>query len=304
MTHYMLRLGGDGRHLDLSQLRSDRLPNIEVIDIRGAGNNALSLTLQDVERISASRNVSLHADAGDTVAVGPGWSFLGTGIEHDSFVRIFAQNNTVVRMAGPYEWSNPVNRLDVNADGSVEPRDVLNVVNALNSRQVVQADGALVDAMSLDVFPGFLFDVHPDGFLTPQDALSIINYLNEQPRSSATAEGEGSDHNDFLPNPMTGVSHLFDLALMELSLIEPESDASKSGTSVQSASLTQRMADSVSKPAVYGESVHRPRVESHDVVHLGVSKTAIDELCVQFVNTSGKTDRDSNAFRCVAWRPF
>lgn len=79
--------------------------------------------------------------------------------------------------------TNPVNNLDVNADGEVSPIDPLIVVNYLNR---AAGEG---EATSMYV------DVTGDGHVSPVDALELINFLNR--RGAAEAEGEGG-------TPLTG----------------------------------------------------------------------------------------------------
>lgn len=73
------------------------------------------------------------------------------------------------------EYTNSQNPYDVNADGSVSPLDVLQVVNYINVHGTVQAPSdALVSG------PNY-YDVNGDDTVSPQDVLSIINYINAHP---------------------------------------------------------------------------------------------------------------------------
>ncbi len=70
-------------------------------------------------------------------------------------------------------WRNPVNALDVNADGVVSPIDALLILNDIN------AHGArLLPAPSATFSPAPFFDVNGDGYVSPIDALIVINSLN------------------------------------------------------------------------------------------------------------------------------
>ncbi len=82
----------------------------------------------------------------------------------------------------PTPWQNPVDRFDVNGDGSVAPIDVLVVINELNefgSRQLP------VPPLTPNV-PRQYIDVSGDNSVGPIDALQIINILN-----AIVAGGEG-----------------------------------------------------------------------------------------------------------------
>jgi hypothetical protein len=70
-------------------------------------------------------------------------------------------------------WRNPVNALDVNADGVVSPIDALLVLNEINAR-----GARLLPAPSAAFSPAPFFDVNGDGYVSPVDALLVINALN------------------------------------------------------------------------------------------------------------------------------
>lgn len=80
-------------------------------------------------------------------------------------------------------FQNQENRLDVNADGTVSPLDVLEVINYINARP----GESQLPLNSLDQPP--FIDVDGDGFVTPLDALIVVNTINQSP----TASGEGPD---------------------------------------------------------------------------------------------------------------
>ncbi len=68
-------------------------------------------------------------------------------------------------------WTNPVNALDVNGDGSVTPIDALAIINRLNSLGQGSLGAAPTGTHSF-------YDADGDGSCTPIDALRVINYLN------------------------------------------------------------------------------------------------------------------------------
>ncbi|MFC1758668.1 dockerin type I domain-containing protein, partial [Planctomycetota bacterium] len=88
-------------------------------------------------------------------------------------------------------WQNPDDPMDVTNDGNVVPMDVLRIINELNNRTIVSANGRLPNPPVVPNRPeqiGYL-DVDGDGFVSPRDALLIINRLNAQ----NDAEGEFDD---------------------------------------------------------------------------------------------------------------
>jgi peroxiredoxin Q/BCP len=70
------------------------------------------------------------------------------------------------------DWQNPVNRLDANHSGIVEPIDALVVINDIN------ANGSRVLGARPFEFDGPYVDVNGDGSCGPLDALFVINALN------------------------------------------------------------------------------------------------------------------------------
>ena len=76
-----------------------------------------------------------------------------------------------------------MNNLDVNADGSVSPIDVLIVVNDINF------NGSRTLPVGL-IVPPYL-DVDGDGSVGPLDVLALVNYINTKGGAGA-GEGEGS----------------------------------------------------------------------------------------------------------------
>ena len=88
-------------------------------------------------------------------------------------------------------WTNPIDALDVNADGHIAPIDALILINSLNS------DGSRT-LPTLTAPPEHYLDPSGDGHIAPNDVLLIINFLNRfgnNPESIAeqagTLSGEG-----------------------------------------------------------------------------------------------------------------
>ena len=186
----MLRLTGAGQTLDLVSMVDTDLQGIEAIDLVGSGDNFLTLDAQEALNISPTTNtLFVRSNPGDTVTLGSGWTLAGTAVENAEFVRTLTQQDATLKLVGPFDWSNPILPLDVDANGAIEPVDVLNVINELNSHVVSSSGGLLPHPSTLPAFPGLFYDTSPDGSVFPVDALVIINFLNE-----ATGLGEeGAD---------------------------------------------------------------------------------------------------------------
>ncbi len=178
----ILRLPGAGIDLDLGVLAATAIQDIEEIDLRGIGDNVLTLTSADVRRLSSANALTLHADTGDTVNVGDGWTLIGTEVVDGRFARLLSQNATL-RLIGPADWQNPVNFADVNNSGDASALDALLIINELGAG-AFSNNRILVNAASLSVFPDLFFDVTGDDRVTALDALRVINALARQSASS------------------------------------------------------------------------------------------------------------------------
>ena len=183
-------IGGSDVHLDLTDPTGPQFSNIERLNIIGNSPNTLTLDLDSVLDVTDDENtLTVLSDNDETVNLGTGWRITGTASEDSVFVRILQQGSATIHLAGPWDWHNPVVAFDVNANGSVEPQDVLVAINELNSPRFSQPNRQLVPAAGLATFPNFYYDAKPDGFIVPLDALTIINFLNNR----ALGEGEGGD---------------------------------------------------------------------------------------------------------------
>jgi hypothetical protein len=81
------------------------------------------------------------------------------------------------------EFTNFLEPVDVNADGSISPIDALYVINALNRGETKHANRG----------PFTYLDVNSDGLLSPIDALLVINHLNRHAHTMASVPLEASN---------------------------------------------------------------------------------------------------------------
>jgi hypothetical protein len=86
-------------------------------------------------------------------------------------------------------WQNPVNPVDVDADGHVVALDALLIINELN-----ETGTRLLQVPTAQIVPPFL-DVDSDGYVSPTDALLVINVLNG-PLDSGEGESSPNDTNE------------------------------------------------------------------------------------------------------------
>ncbi len=184
-----LQLGGNGTALDLTAIDDANLKGVDVIDLLGSGLNRLTLNAAEVLNLSESDLLRLIYDSSDSVQIGDGWEFGETTLEGGAVVHTFMQSGAVLSFETAEFWENPVNRFDVNANGSITSLDALMIVNELGRRQVLTPDGRFkpLTPLSLEYFR--FFDVDGNDRLSAVDALQIINAIGRS-RSLAMAEPE------------------------------------------------------------------------------------------------------------------
>jgi hypothetical protein len=99
--------------------------------------------------------------------------------------RLFPLNLSLTKVANTSPWQNSVNHFDVNRDNSVDPLDVLQLVNALNE------DFALSTPRPANTLTLPDLDVDGDNGLSPIDVLLIVNFINQE-KAGGGAEGEAN----------------------------------------------------------------------------------------------------------------
>ena len=174
-----LRLIASDQEIDLTGLSESAMTGVETIDIAGTGANALTVSENNVMTLpDLGSTLTVVMDGDDVLNVADG-DFLITGstVNEGRFQVIAESTNALFRVDG-LGWTNPLNRLDINASGEITAGDALNVVNQLNVRSFVTSDlTTLVDPTSLSEFPLRFFDATGDGKLSALDALRVINFL-------------------------------------------------------------------------------------------------------------------------------
>ena len=92
----------------------------------------------------------------------------------------------------PPRHQNPIQKLDVDADGFISPIDVLLIVNFINT------NGPSTSVASLPSPPPYR-DVNGNNIIEPLDVLEVINFINARGNSGA-GEGEMVGVMDVMPN--------------------------------------------------------------------------------------------------------
>lgn len=110
-------------------------------------------------------------------------SFTYTVKDNDEVVSNTAFVNVIVFAA----FQNQLNKLDVDADGSITPLDVLTLVNDINTN-------GLRDLPNGPPSTAPFLDVNGNGKVDPLDVLEIVNFINS--KSSLSGEGEATVANE------------------------------------------------------------------------------------------------------------
>ncbi len=212
-----LRLDGSGLALNLTTLRNNRIQGIQTIDITGSGNNTLIFNYLDALALTDEQSVfTVNRNNGDTVDRGTGWTQLANQIVSGITYEVFVQRGVALRIqdvaVAPSAFfaaepeggdtfmeeevnprQNPVDRHDVNGDGTISPIDVLMVINALRRHGSGAATSRMIDNTSTSESTSIssYIDVDGDRTLSPIDVLQIINRMNRR-----TGESEFSPVSD------------------------------------------------------------------------------------------------------------
>ncbi|MEZ6092116.1 MAG: GEVED domain-containing protein [Pirellulaceae bacterium] len=204
-----LNLTGSDQDFDMTSIDDGAIGSIETIDIRGSGNNRLSLTAADIIGLSnADNEVTLLMDSNDILDTNDsGFTITGVEVVEGELQVVATSGGATLKIRGA-NWTNPLDRYDVNKSGSVTPLDALVILNQLSRRDaLVGSTSTLVDPTTLSPLPVNFYDVTGEGLLTPLDALRILNYLNRGGASGEAPEGNGDGQAmvSTLPTPLIGV---------------------------------------------------------------------------------------------------
>lgn len=77
-------------------------------------------------------------------------------------------------------WHNPDNPLDVDANGVIVPRDLLLIINRIQSQESPVLSG-------VGEGPQYFWDTSDDNYVTPRDALMVVNHLLATPAPEPSA---------------------------------------------------------------------------------------------------------------------
>ncbi len=125
--------------------------------------------------------VTIVVDNTDPIVADDGWQYSRSASTSDGFSRILAAGTTEVAIIGGGDWTNPIEKHDVDTKNGVTALDALIILNHLATRQfIVEGSSELVDAASVSEFPNFFYDTTGGGDATALDALRVINFIAQQ----------------------------------------------------------------------------------------------------------------------------
>jgi hypothetical protein len=98
-----LRIGGVDLSLDLTVIPDNKIVDIEEIDMTGAGDNTLTLGIQEVLNISSHSNTLIvYRDSGDTVDPGTGWTQQPEEKIDGNWYEVYAHGAAVLKIEAPF----------------------------------------------------------------------------------------------------------------------------------------------------------------------------------------------------------
>jgi Bacterial cadherin-like domain/Bacterial Ig domain/Bacterial pre-peptidase C-terminal domain/Dockerin type I domain/GEVED domain len=173
----------------------------------------------------------------------------------------------------PPRHQNPIQKLDVDADGFISPIDVLLIVNFIN------ANGPSTSVANLPSPPPYR-DVNGNNIIEPLDVLEVINYINARGNSGA-GEGEMVGVMDVMPNlsaPLTWSSDVM-------------RNSPNIATTMVTAANYGRLADAA-KPLA-ADSRPAPASLAEYLASFGAEDEELDRLVSATAESPASTDHES-----------
>jgi len=186
-----LELVEAGQTLDLTDANVT-VREIEGIDIRGTGDNQLVISIDSVKAAaSTTSTLEVVSNAGDTITFGDDWrvdlpQFIDGQFSHVISERA-AGGTARVEVRNDRFFTNPLNRFDVDRNGTVQPLDALRIINAIRRL----GSGPITLPTNDGEISNLYFDVSGDNNLTALDALRVINAISRINRG-VEPEGESA----------------------------------------------------------------------------------------------------------------
>lgn len=184
-----LVLDAGNQIVDLKSVSDQTLQGIDEIDLSEPGIQELMLGSADVFVLAPSGALRVVLGEGDVAEVGLGFERDSVLLEGSRLVHSFSKDGAMISFAGPTDYTNPLNRFDVNFFQGTTSLDALAIINELSRRQFSvggSTPGDVLPAATVDLAAFRFYDVNSDDRITALDALQVINRLAQIPN-----EGEG-----------------------------------------------------------------------------------------------------------------
>jgi inhibitor of cysteine peptidase len=186
---------GSGATDDVFSMRASESGELDVLANDGTSSVAVSnRQIVSIEQPSVGGQVEINAGDG-TLSFVPDLAFRGPAkfsyvTETDGH-----REKATVRVDVRRAWHNSGNPMDVNHDNAVTPRDMVQVVNVLNSWGSGSIDSLETEVADTDG-SARLVDTNNDGRVTARDLLFLVNHFlrhtDEPTGSDATLQAESA----------------------------------------------------------------------------------------------------------------
>jgi len=222
-----IELGLTSQNFNFTDFDATNLDGVNVIELRNTKSNIVSPEKSDLERLNDKKQLLVRMEKDDRIITKSRWSSIGGQMVGDRWVQFFQSGSAIRTVLSEREWRNEANRYDVDGDASLNPLDVLVLINRINS---LPAASEKIPARTGTSPVGF-YDPNGDAFLDPLDVLMLINRIN----SEVSLRGEGESATDSLNSSPANFTAR-DAALAQLSYM-PDWDIVLSGPGRSSTNL-------------------------------------------------------------------
>ena len=168
------------------------ITGIGEMNLTGNAGQDLRLNLASIRGLNTAKTLKVVADRDDQLTTDRGWKYTQSRLDSGKLVHGFGNQDAKLELQNFSPWQNLINKYDVNGDDSVDPLDVLTIINLINSRAGTSDSGKLPDFNPATPSQFSFLDVDADNSLSPLDVLQVINFINNRV-VSLSGEGEGSE---------------------------------------------------------------------------------------------------------------
>ena len=158
-----------------------RATDVEAVELSAATEVALTVDSAwlsaadpDGDGIVVTGEVDLTLVDRSAFSLQPPVSFAGQTLS------TIVSSDSQLRLEVDSGYHNPIENVDVNGDGQLEPIDALLVINELRAANYHDSETGELDSLATNVFPGAFVDTNDDGLIEPIDLLLVINRLRAE----------------------------------------------------------------------------------------------------------------------------